>query len=138
MTGTMAGKMQLTANIDPSSFALSSVSGSGDFNVVRGALYGIDLAEAARRLSVRPVQGGVTSFEQMSARIRTGAGKTRIYDVSMSSGLMQSTGFLDLAKGGQMSGRLELRMGGSANQTRLPILISGTLDAPLVQVSDSP
>ena len=51
---------------------------------------------------------------------------------------MQSTGFLDLAKGGQMSGRLELRMGGSANQTRLPILISGTLDAPLVQVSDSP
>ena len=138
MTGTMAGKMQLTATIDPSSFALSSVSGSGDFNVVRGALYGIDLAEAARRLSVRPVQGGVTSFEQMSARIRTGAGKTRIYDVSMSSGLMQSTGFFDLAKGGQMSGRLELRMGGSANQTRLPILISGTLDAPLVQVSDSP
>ena len=136
ITGTLAGRMQLAADIGSLPQALSSVNGTGEFKLVRGGLYGFDFAEAARRLSDRPVQGGMTSFEQISGRLRIGAGKTRIYDVSIESGLMQSVGSLDFSKGGVMNGRLELQMNGSANQTRLPILISGTLDAPAVQAAD--
>jgi hypothetical protein len=136
ITGTLAGRMQLTAEIGPLPQVLTSVGGTGEFNLVRGGLYGLDLAEAARRLSDRPVQGGMTTFEQISGRLRMGSGKVRIYDLVIDSGLMQSAGYLDFSKGGAMNGRLELRMHGSANQTRLPILISGTLEAPAVQAVD--
>jgi hypothetical protein len=59
--------------------------------------------------------------------------KNQFYDLNIVSGLMLSTGHVDVAKGGSLTGKLELQMKGSVNQTRIPVLISGTLIVPTVQ-----
>ena len=79
------------------------------------------------------VQGGMTAFEQMSGRIRLSPERNQFYDLNIASGLMQSTGYVDAARKGRLTGRLELQMKGSVNQTRVPVLVSGTLDTPAVQ-----
>ncbi len=134
LAGGIAGKMRFTARAETWPAIFSAIDGEGEFSIQRGSLYGIDLAEAARRVSGTPVQGGTTAFEQMSGRMRLAREKNQFYDLNIASGLMQSTGYVDVAGKGRVTGRLELQMKGSVNQTRMPVLVSGTLDTPAVQV----
>lgn len=131
--GETAGKMGFSATSDTWPTIFSSIRAEGDFTIQRGSISGIDLAEAVRRVSETPVQGGVTSFEQLSGRMRLTPEKNQFSRLVINSGLMQSTGHLDVAKSRELSGRLELQMKGSVNQTRVPVLIDGTLDSPTVQ-----
>ena len=133
LAGGVAGKIRFTAASETWPAIFSSINGEGEFSIQRGSLYGLDLAEAARRVSGTPVQGGMTAFEQMSGRIRLSPERNQFYDLNIASGLMQSTGYVDAARKGRLTGRLELQMKGSVNQTRVPVLVSGTLDTPAVQ-----
>jgi hypothetical protein len=135
LTGNVAGNLQFTANAKTWPAIFSEIEGEGEFTVQRGSFYGIDLAEAARRISDTPVQGGMTSFEQLSGRMRLAPDRNQFYDMNIASGLMQSTGRVDVASGGRLAGRLELRMKGSANQARMPVMVSGTLASPTVQAA---
>lgn len=131
--GETAGKMTFAATSDAWSTIFLAVQGEGDFTILRGNISGIDLAEAVRRVSGTPVQGGMTSFEQLSGRVKLTSEKTQFSGLVINSGLMQSTGYLDVAKNRRLSGRFELQMKGSVNQTRVPVMIDGTLESPTVQ-----
>lgn len=133
LEGVLVGNMRFSASSETWPTIFSSLEGEGEFSMQRGSLNGLDLAEVARRASGTPVQGGATNFEQMSGKIRLGQERNRFHDLSLSSGLMQSTGHLDVARDGRLSGQLELQMKGSVNQTRLPVTISGTLLAPTLR-----
>ncbi|MDR1646454.1 MAG: hypothetical protein LBR88_00200, partial [Zoogloeaceae bacterium] len=135
LIGSIAGNMRFTANSETWSAIFPQIEGEGEFTIQRGSFYGIDLAEAARRISDTPVQGGMTSFEQISGRMRLSPDRNRFYDLNIASGLMQSLGYIEVAREGRLTGRLELRMKGSANQTRLPVMVSGTLASPTVQAT---
>ena len=131
--GETAGKMRFVAASDTWSTIFSSVQAEGDFTILRGNISGIDLAEAVRRVSGTPVQGGMTSFDQLSGRVKLTSEKNQFSGLVINSGLMQSTGYLDVAKNRKLSGKLELQMKGSVNQTRVPVMIDGSLESPTVQ-----
>ncbi len=132
-SGETSGKMKFSAASDTWPTIFTSIHAEGDFTIQRGNISGIDLAEAVRRISGTPVQGGLTSFEQLSGRMKLTPEKNQFSGLVINSGLMQSTGYLDVAKNHKLSGRLELQMKGSVNQTRVPVLIEGTLESPTVQ-----
>lgn len=132
-SGEVAGKIRFSATTGAWDSVLSSTFAEGDFLIQRGSLSGIDLAEAIRRVSGTPVQGGVTSFEQLSGRMKITPEKSQFSALVMNSGLMQSTGYFDVSKNRKLSGKLELQMKGSVNKTRVPVFIDGTLDSPVVQ-----
>ncbi|MDR0577447.1 MAG: hypothetical protein LBI87_07920 [Candidatus Accumulibacter sp.] len=132
-SGVIAGNMRFTANSESWPAIFSAIEGDGDFTILRGHFNGLDLADAARRMAGTS-SGGATAFEQASGLIRLDEGKSRFHDLSIASGLMQSTGYVDVVKGGRLGGRLELLVKGSVNQTRVPVQISGTLDAPVALV----
>lgn len=133
LVGETAGKIRFTAASDEWPTIFASIIADGDFSVQRGSISGIDLAEAVRRFSGTPVQGGGTAFEQLSGRMKLTPEKKQFYALAINSGLMQSTGHVDVVKDRRLVGRLELQMKGSANQTRVPVSIGGTLDSPTVQ-----
>ncbi|MDR1936665.1 MAG: hypothetical protein LBS49_14015 [Candidatus Accumulibacter sp.] len=133
LSGSLAGNMRFSANSETWMNIFSAIAGEGEFNIQRGSIYGIDLVEVVRRGSEIPVHGGITSFEQMSGQMRLGPEKNQFYNLNMASGLMQSTGLVDVAANGRLAGRLELLMKGSVNYTRVPILVAGTLISPTLQ-----
>lgn len=136
LQGDVAGKMRFSATSENWETLLPLITAEGEFSVQRGNVAGVDLAEAVRRVSGAPVQGGVTAFEQLSGRLKIGPERSRFFGLVMNSGLMQSTGQVSVSKEGALSGQLELQMRGSVNQTRVPVSIAGTLASPSAQASN--
>lgn len=133
VSGELAGKVHFSAPIQSRDNYFSKVEADGDITVHRGSIRGIDLAEAVRRVSAAPVQGGATGFEQLSGRLKISKGYSRLSGVVINSGLVQSMGAIEVARDRNVSGKLELQMRGTANQTRVPVVIGGSLETPYVQ-----
>lgn len=136
LQGDVAGKMRFSATSETWETLLPLITAEGEFSVQRGNVAGVDLAEAVRRVSGTPVQGGITAFEQLSGRMKIGPDRSRFFGLVMNSGLMQSTGQVSVSKEGNLGGQLELQMRGSVNQTRVPVSIAGTLASPSAQASN--
>ena len=133
-SGETSGKVRFSTKGDAWASAFSAINAEGDFAMLRGSIRGIDLAEAARNVSRNPVQGGATPFENLSGTIKLTPNRYQFAGLVLNSGLMQSTGFIDVSSELMVSGMMELRMRGTANQTRVPISISGPLKSPAVQI----
>jgi hypothetical protein len=134
LAGITAGKLRFTANSKTWPEILSSIKGEGEFSFQRGNLYGFDLADVARRGgSGLPIQGGMTTFEQMSGQMRLTPERAQFHDLDIVLGLMRSTGYIDVANDGRLTGSLELLMKGSVSQVRIPLNVIGTLNSPAVQ-----
>ena len=131
-SGETSGKMRFSTKGDAWESIFSTVSAEGDFVMQRGSIRGIDLTEAARNASRIPVQGGATPFENLSGAIKLTPAGYQFSGLVLNSGLMQSTGALNVSSELMVSGTMELRIRGSANQTRIPISISGPLKSPTV------
>ncbi len=131
-SGETTGKMRFSTTADSWETIFSAMEADGDFTIRRGNVRGIDLAEALRRASRTPVQGGITLFERLSGRIRLTPTGYQFPGLFMSSGLMESTGQIDVSRDLIVSGKMELQMKGSANHRRVPISISGPLKTPSV------
>jgi hypothetical protein len=131
--GDTTGKMKFSATADSWATLFAGLDAEGDFSTHRGALGGIDLAEAVRRGAAAPTRGGVTRFESLSGRFKLTADSYRFSGLAMNSGLMQSVGQMTLSKDLQLNGSMEVQMRGSANQLRMPVSISGPFRTPLVQ-----
>jgi hypothetical protein len=131
--GETAGEMSFSATANSWAALFSGVVANGAFNVRRGNLGGFDLAEAARRASVAPIQGGETRFEQLSGMFSLTSSGYRFSSLLLTSGLMQSSGQLDVSKDLQVNGRLEVKMSGTVNKLRMPLTINGSLKMPLLR-----
>lgn len=131
--GETSGKMKFSASADSWAGIFSAINANGEFSVRRGSLGNIDLAEAARRASATPTQGGATRFEQLSGIFSLTPSDVRLSGLSLTSGLMQSFGQVDVNRELQVSGRVEVQMSGTVNKLRVPLTLSGTLKAPLLQ-----
>jgi hypothetical protein len=131
--GETAGKMSISATANSWSDLFSELIANGEFNVRRGSLGSIDLADAARRGSTTPSQGGVTRFEQMSGILSLTPSNYRFSNLLLISGLMQSSGQIEVSRDLQIKGAMEVQMSGTVNKLRVPLLISGPLKAPLLQ-----
>ncbi len=132
--GEAGGSLRFSAIADSWANIFSEIAADGEFAMRRGSIRGIDLAEAVRRASGAPVQGGATLFEQLSGKIRLTPTGYQFSGLVMNSGLMQSSGHIEVSKALKVSGRMDLQMRGTANQMRIPVSISGPLKAPEVQV----
>ncbi len=134
-SGNMAGKIQFSAKADTWSEILAATEAEGEFSLGRGKVHGVDLAEVARRMEGTPVRGGTTSFEKLAGKIRLTASGKQFTQLILSSGLMQASGNIDIDAKRTIRGRMELQMHGTANQTRVPIMLGGTLKEPSAQIA---
>lgn len=132
--GEVNGKMRFSAIADSWANIFSEIGADGEFTMHRGSIRSVDLTEAVRRASGAPVQGGSTLFEQLSGKIRLTPTSFQFPGLVLNSGLMQSSGRIEVSKDLKVSGRMDLQMRGTANQMRVPVTISGPLKAPEVQV----
>lgn len=134
LSGETAGKIRFSTTADSWEKVSAAIEGDGEFAIQRGNVRGIDLTEAVRRISRTPVQGGSTIFAKLSGKVRLTPAGYQFSGLILNSGLMQSTGYVDVSKNLLMSGKMELQIRGTVNQTRVPVSIGGTLSSPSVQV----
>ncbi len=132
LSGGASGNLRFSAISENWATIFSTMDADGAFSLDRGSIRGIDLPEAVRRVSRGPVQGGATQFEQLSGKIQVTDSGYQISGISINSGLMQSSGSVEVSKDLKLKGRMELQMRGTANQMRVPVSLGGTLMVPEV------
>jgi hypothetical protein len=130
--GEIGGTMKFLAAADSWAAIFANIYSEGEFSIGRGNLGGFDLTEAARRSSSSPMHGGTTRFEQLQGKFRLTPENNLFSNLTLSSGLMQSVGQVTVSKDLQLSGNIEVQMRGSVNQMHIPLLLSGSLRAPLL------
>ena len=130
--GEIGGTMKFLAAADSWAAICANIYSEGEFSIGRGSLGGFDLTEAARRSSSSPMHGGTTRFEQLQGKFRLTPENNLFSNLTLSSGLMQSVGQVTVSKDLQLSGNIEVQMRGSVNQMHMPLLVSGSLRAPLL------
>jgi hypothetical protein len=105
---------------------------SADYDIRRGQINRIDLAEALR--SGAPTRGGETRFEQLSGSLTLAPQGPRLSDLRLLSGLMRANGAVAVGKNRQLDGTLAVEIRGSASVVRRPVVFSGTLADPVLSL----
>ena len=131
--GDASGDLRFSATSRTWSTILLAVNAEGNFTMSRGSLGGIDLPEAARRVSTVPATlGGATRFEQLSGVIGLTPDRYRFSRLVLSAGTMLSTGQIEVSRDLQLRGRMDVQMRGRDDHSALPVSISGSLKTPLL------
>ena len=134
LAGEVSGRFSFAADSKDWASLIEALTVDGDISVGRGKLIGFDLPEAVRRHSATPVQGGETPFERLSAKVRGTPSSVVLSAITVSSGLMESAGKVEVKKDMSIDGSVQLVMRGSVNKLRVPVAVNGTLSVPNVRV----
>jgi hypothetical protein len=130
--GELAGALKFSASAQAWRDILPAASGDGTFTLHRGVLGGFDLVEAMRR-GKGTVLGGATRYEQLTGRLAISPESIRFADLALSSGLLRSGGYLEVARNDKLGGRFDVEMRGTANVIRMPLTASGSMKNPVLQ-----
>ena len=133
LQGDLAGEVRFALPLTDGRGLLTATEAEGRLTSHRGSLRNVDFAEAIRRGVGKPVQGGATSFEQLNVRFTVKSGSVLFSPIQFSSGLLQSRGVIDVTDNGKLSGRFDVQMRGSANQSKALISLAGSLKTPVTQ-----
>lgn len=128
--GNIDGEFSFAARSQAWATLADALEGDGRLVVRHGTVAGIDLGEAARRVTNKPVVGGSTRFDSLSAGVRLTHEALRLNPLALSSGLMQSVGRVDIDRERRLSGVIDLQMRAGAKQLHVPLNIGGPLSSP--------
>ncbi len=128
MEGDIGGRLHIESRARDFSQLGDNLRINGEFLAERGVINRFDFMEAVR--SNRPTRGGNTRFERLSGALQSSEHAWHLGRLDISSGLMQATGNLDIARDMQLKGLMELQLKGPATRLNASVLIGGTLPDP--------
>ncbi|GAB1233924.1 AsmA family protein [Ferrigenium sp. UT5] len=131
LAGELFANGVATARSQTLSGLADAVRLDANFEIKRGVINGIDIVETARLLSREHLPGGRTHFDQLTGSALLENHVLRLRQLKISSGMLNASGAIDVAEGGQLSGSLnsEIKMRAGNN----PLVLSGTLQEPRLQ-----
>lgn len=134
-TGRMDSQARLTMNLDRLDRMPENLNLAARFHLRDGALSKVDLAQAASNPGKTESRGGVTRFSDLTGALRVDASGYHFRELKMSSGSLDAEGRIDMTPALQLNGELEVDLKGTVGFVGMPLVVSGTLDQPVVRVS---
>lgn len=109
---------------------LAGMAFEGPVTVGKGELTGIDLLQSVREGGASLTRGGVTSFDNLTGRIRRDGRGTALTGLTLQSGLIGASGRVAADGNGRLDGLFDVQLRGSANQLRAQLALTGTAADP--------
>ena len=105
----------------------------GSFTAANGVIAKLDL-ESTVRFGMRPGVAGHTNFNELSGTIRVDSLGQHITVGKLATVSASSTGNINLDASKQLSGKLQVEIK-SLGSNKIPLQLSGTLTAPVLQLT---
>jgi hypothetical protein len=125
ITGDMNGQ----GNFDFFGVNLTQLADSprldGTFIVKNGVITGIDLAETTRLMSRQHLYGGRTSYDEITGEFLLENHNQHLSKLNISSGLLSTSGTLDLINGKRLTGNFSVDLKTQAGKASL--VLSGSI-----------
>ncbi len=138
LEGSASGRLTITGKAKEAAGLSGQLRTRGQFRITRGALRGIDLAEAlqvAATGSADAVSGGVTNFEAFAATLAIDERSVRLSGVRIAAGRLHAAGHAELHRSsGTLSGTLEVTLDGSEARRGAVVRLAGTAARPELRV----
>ena len=100
------------------------------FNLKNGVLKGVDIEQAATRLSKKGTTGGETRFETLSGHLNLAHRTFRFTQLQIASGALAVDGNLDISPVKKLSGRIDAEVSIMGAGVSVPLNVTGTVDSP--------
>jgi len=127
LEGELLGLLRLQGRGTDWQSLWANVDATLEASVLRGALIGVDLGEAARRGPGAPVRAGTTKFDRLTVKMTIDPRQVAGRELSINAGLFTATGNFVATRDRQVDGNLTATMQTSASLRTIPLKVSGTL-----------
>jgi len=134
-TGTLESTTKFAMRLDAFERFPENLQLAANFHLRNGILTKVDLVQAASVPGKAGAKGGVTRFDDLTGLLDVNASGYHFRKIKISSGSLNAEGKADISPSLQLSGRLDAEVKGTAGLVSVPMVVSGTLDAPVVRVS---
>ena len=107
---------------------------NAQFSIARGELTNVDLLRALQSRSGTSVRGGRTPFEKLSGVVQVSEGHYSYRELHLVSGPLNATGLIDVARTGELSGRISTELGSTGGVVaRSSLILTGSVEDPQVK-----
>lgn len=134
-TGTMNSTMRFVMRLDAFERFPENLRLAADFHLRSGTLTKVDLAQAMNNPGKSNDKRGVTRFDSLTGLLDVTASGYHFSKLKISSGSLNAEGKVDISPSLQLNGTLDTEIKGTAGLVSAPMIVSGTLDEPVVRVS---
>jgi hypothetical protein len=135
VTGSMDSSTDIAMHLGNFEQFPGNFQASGNFHLRDGTLTKLDLVQAASNPGA--IYKGVTRFDDLTSLFKVDAAGYHFREVKISSGSLDAEGWVDITPSLQLKGALETDVKGTAGLMSMPMVVSGTLDKPVVSPSGS-
>lgn len=136
-TGSMDGAARFSMRLDAFERFPENLQLSGNFHLRNGMLTKVDLAQAASSLGETSTAKGATRFDDLTGLLTVDASGYHFKNLKIASGSLNAEGRVDISPSLQLGGLLDTNVKGTAGLVSMPMVISGTLNKPIVRPSGS-
>lgn len=134
-TGSMESTVKFSMLLDAFERFPENLLLTGNFHLRNGVLTKVDLAQAVNEPDKASAKRGVTRFDDLTGLIEVNASGYHFRKLKIVSGSLNADGRVDISPSLRLSGKLDAKIKGTAGLVSMPMVVSGTLDAPVVRVS---
>lgn len=136
-TGSMDGAAKFSMHLDEFERFPENMQLAGNFHLRNGVLSKVDLAQAASNPGKANAAGGTTRFDNLTGLLNVDASGYHFRKLKIVSGALNAEGRLDVSPSLQLGGMLDTDVKGTAGLVSMPMVVSGTLNNPVVRPSKS-
>lgn len=136
-TGSMDGAAKFSMRLDEFERFPENLQLAGNFHLRNGVLSKVDLAQAASNPGKTNTAGGTTRFDDFTGLLNVDASGYHFRKLKIVSGALNAEGRLDVSPSLQLGGMLDTDVKGTAGLVSMPMVVSGTLNSPIVRPSKS-
>lgn len=134
-TGTMENAAEFAMRLDAFERFPENLQLAANFHLRNGILTKVDLVQAASGPGNAGAKRGVTRFDDLTGLLDVNATGYHFRKLKISSGSLKAEGNVDISPSLQLSGKLDAEVKGTVGLVSVPMIVSGTLDVPIVRVS---
>jgi hypothetical protein len=133
--GSLVSNGKFSANAKNADQLLNQLKAEFAFTVNQGVLYGLDLVKVASLLVKQSAKGGQTQFDTFTGKLAVTGKRYQLKNMHVSSGLISAKGNVKINEKEKLDGAGEVEIKQSVGLVSVPLIVSGTLDKPLVYPS---
>jgi uncharacterized protein involved in outer membrane biogenesis len=135
LSGRLSGDGSFTANAREAASLADHLVLNYKFNVAKGVLHGVDLAQAATLQLKEGGKGSETKFDEMTGTLHIASRQIELKPFKVVSGLLAASGGIKVSPAKQLDGKIEVELKKGVAAVSVPLQVSGTLDNPSVMPS---
>ena len=136
-TGNMDGAAKFSMRLDEFERFPENLQLAGNFHLRNGVLTKVDLVQAASSPGKANTAGGTTRFDDLTGLLNVDASGYHFRKLKIVSGSLNAEGRVDISPSLQLGGMLDTDVKGTAGLVSMPMVVSGTLNNPVVRPSKS-